>query len=211
MGFTQVPTDRTIRPYTAFLVNTLKWLANRREDAQVTLELPSSRGFVGQPATLRVWVSDTRRQPIDTAQVTAQLDAGETEPVSLSCTSTTEKGCYESSFIPSKRGLHTISVKAVLQGSLLGEARGQLLVEVPTVEFDNPEVQTELMTRLASSTGGVYRPIEAQDELLDSIRPTPGQKRETKSFDARDSGILLVLLLILPLAEWVIRRRKGYS
>lgn len=211
MGFTQVPTDRTIRPYTAFVINTLKWLANRREDAQVTLELPSSRGFVGQPATLRVWVSDARRQPVDSAQVTAQLKAGSGEPMSLTFTATTEKGCYEASFIPAARGLHAITAKAVKQGSLLGEASGKLLVEVPTVEFDDPEVNIALMTALASSSGGAYRPIEAHDELLDLIKPTPGQKRETKTFDARDSGILLVLLLILPLIEWTIRRKRGFS
>lgn len=211
MGFTQVPTDRTIRPYTAFVINTLKWLANRREDAQVTLELPSSRGFVGQPATLRVWVSDARRQPVDSAQVTALMAPGNGEPVSLTFTSTTEKGCYEASFIPAVRGLHSISAKAVRQGALLGEAAGKLLVEVPTVEFDDPEVNMALMTSLASSSGGAYRPIEEEDELLNLIRPTPGQKRETKSFDARDSGILLVLLLILPLVEWTLRRRRGFS
>jgi len=211
MGFTQVPTDRTIRPYTAFVMNTLKWLANRREDAQVTLELPSSRGFTGQPAVLRVWVSDTRRRPVDTAQVSAQMSTAGGEPVSLTFTATTEKGCYESTFIPAARGLHTITAKAVHQGSLLGEARGQLLVEVPTAEFDNPEVQTDLMSRLASSTGGAHRPVEARDELLEAIRPTPGKKQETKSFDAQDSGLLLALLLALPLAEWIIRRKRGFS
>ncbi|OQA07919.1 MAG: hypothetical protein BWY66_01210 [bacterium ADurb.Bin374] len=177
----------------------------------MTLELPSSRGFVGQPATLRVWVSDARRQPVDSAQVTAQLKAGSGEPMSLTFTATTEKGCYEASFIPAARGLHAITAKAVKQGSLLGEASGKLLVEVPTVEFDDPEVNIALMTALASSSGGAYRPIEAHDELLDLIKPTPGQKRETKTFDARDSGILLVLLLILPLIEWTIRRKRGFS
>lgn len=67
------------------------------------------------------------------------------------------------------------------------------------------------MTRLASASGGLYRSTAEAADLVDRIIPTPGKKRETKVLELRDSPLLLVLLLLLPLAEWWIRRRRGYS
>jgi len=211
IGFKLVPTDKTIKPFTAFILNTMKWLANRKEDAQVTLELPSSRGFVGQPLTLRVWVTDNKRQAVDSAQVTANITSKEGEPVSLSFIGTSERGCYESTFIPPRRGLFDVNIAVSFQGQAMGEAKGQILVEFPTVEFDDPEVRTDLMSKLASFSHGAYLPVEKTGDLLSSINPTPGQKQESKTLEVRDSGIVLLFLLLIPLLEWVIRRIKGFS
>ncbi|MFZ2956491.1 MAG: vWA domain-containing protein [Candidatus Ozemobacteraceae bacterium] len=211
MGFKLVPSGKGIKPYTAFTVNLLKWLANRREDAQVSLDLPSTRLFVGQPAALRVWVSDTARRPLENAQVTGTLSGPDIPATSLTFLAANEKGLYEATYVPFRKGNLELTVEAKNQGSKLGEATGRMLVELPTVEFDDPEVQVELMTKLASSTGGVYYPVEQADELLAKIIPTPGMKRETKVLEFRDSPLTLFLLLILPLVEWWIRRRRGYS
>ncbi len=211
MGFKMVPTDKTIKPYTAFVLNLCKWLANRREDALVTLETPSARGFVGQPSVFRVWVMDNRRQYVTAAQVSAIIEAKGREPVTLSFIGTSEKGCYEATFVPPWRGLFSVTATARAQGKVLGEAKGEFLVEVPTAEFDNPEVQVELMQRLASATGGAVFPVEQSAALVRSLRATPGQKRETRILDFRDSYLVLALLLALPLAEWILRRTKGLS
>jgi len=211
MGFKLVPTDRTIKPYTAFVMNLFKWLANRREDALVTLETASARGFVGQPSTFRVWVMDSRRQYVTSAQVSAVISAKGREPQNLTFIGTSEKGCYEATFVPPWRGMFGIAVAARSQGKLVGEAKGDFLVEMPTVEFDNPEVQVDLMKRLASGTNGSYFPIESGGELISALKATPGRKQESKILDARDSFWVLFALLLLPLIEWVIRRTKGFS
>jgi hypothetical protein len=211
MGFRLVPTGKGIKPYTAFMVNLLKWLANRREDAQVVLDLPSSRGFIGQSSVFRVWVSDPQRQPIDSAQVGGAISTKSGDEVKLSFLATSEKGCYETTFVPSHRGLHDIQVEARHQGQLLGEAKAQFLVEVPTIEYDNPEVREDVMAALASATGGAYLPVERAGELTNLIIPSPGHKREAKTVEIRDNWLLLAVLLVLPLIEWIIRRTRGFS
>ncbi|MBF0499089.1 MAG: VWA domain-containing protein [Candidatus Riflebacteria bacterium] len=211
MGFKSVPTGKGIKPYTAFVVNLLKWLANRREDAQVSIDIPSTQMFVGQPATFRVWVSDSARRPLDNAQVTGILSGTDIQQTSLTFLAAGEKGLYESTYVPFRRGNLELTVEAKYQASKLGEAKGRLLVELPTVEFDDPEIQVELMTRLASATGGAYCPVERAGELLDLIHPTPGVKIETKILEFRDIPLTLIALLLLPLSEWWIRRRRGYS
>ncbi|MBF0546867.1 MAG: VWA domain-containing protein [Candidatus Riflebacteria bacterium] len=211
MGFQLVQGGKGNKPYTAFVVNTLKWLANRREDAQVSLELPSSRIFVGQPATLRVFVTDHSRQPVDNAQVSGEISNSESDVTNLSFFSSGEKGLYEASFIPYRRGITEIKIDAKLQNQSLGKTSTKVIIDTPTVEFDDPEVKVENMTTIASITGGLYRPVGNFAEMIDSIKPKPGKKKETKVLELRDSPTILIFLLLLPILEWLIRRRKGYS
>ncbi|HNV69631.1 MAG TPA: vWA domain-containing protein [Candidatus Ozemobacteraceae bacterium] len=211
MGLRLVATGKGNRPYTAFTVNLLKWLANRREDSQVVLEIAAARGFVNQPTSIRAWVYDAARRPLETAQIVGTASGHEGETLPLSFLAAAEKGCYETAFIPPRKGKFEIRVEARSQGQSLGEARAQFLVEQSTAEFDNPEVQVELMQSLASMTGGVYRPAEESDQLLAQIKATPGKKRETRILELRDSWVLLALLLLFPLSEWILRRTRGFS
>ncbi len=211
MNLRLVPTGKGNRPYVAFVVNLLKWLANRREDSQVVLEIAAARGFANQPTSIRAWVYDAARRPLDTAQIVGTASGREGELLPLSFLAAAEKGCYETAFIPPRKGKFEIRVEARAQGQSLGEARAQFLVEQSTAEFDNPEVQVELMQSLASMTGGVYRPVEESDQMLAQIKATPGKKRETRILELRDSWVLLALLLVLPLSEWILRRTRGFS
>jgi hypothetical protein len=107
--------------------------------------------------------------------------------------------------------LFKVNTTARFRGKLLGKAESEILVETPTSEFDNPEIQFELMARLASITGGVALSVEEADNLMQNIKSEPGKKLETKVFEARDSYLALLLLLCLPMLEWYIRRTKGLS
>jgi cbb3-type cytochrome oxidase subunit 3 len=211
MGFRMVSSERGIQTYTAFMINLLKWLANRREDAQVTIELPSSRGYTGQTSTIRVWVMNGKRQLQQNAQVRVELEDTSGQKVSLTCLETSEKGCYESSFVPATKGVYKISTTASYQGRQLGKANSELLIEPPTAEFDMPEIQHDLMKRIASETGGSFVNIDKADELVQNIKYVAGEKKETKIVELRDSWLILLILLILPLIEWYFRRTKGLS
>lgn len=210
-GFRRVPSDRGMAPYTAMIVNMLKWLANRREDANVSIELPSARGFVGQALSVRVWVNDAQNRLLSGAQVSLSISDEKDEKTALTCVETSEKGCYEASFVPAWRGLHKIEAIARYQGADLGRSQADLLVETPTAEFENPTVQVELMQKLASETAAVYCDADNIEPLIAAIDAVPGQKLESRLIDLRDSWVLLLLLLILPMVEWYLRRIKGLS
>lgn len=210
-GFRLVPTDRGFAPYSALMLNMFKWLANRREDAQVSLELPSSRGFVGQASNIKVWVADSKHQLQSNAQVMLNIKDEKGSVSSVPCVETSENGCYEASFVPAFRGLHKIEAEARYQGRELGKTTGEMLVETSTAEFDEPVIRANLLRQLASETGGVYATDLDADAVIKSINAVPGQKLETRSVDVRDSWLLLMILLVLPMLEWYLRRTGGLS
>lgn len=210
-GFRLVPSDRGFAPYSALVVNMCKWLANRREDAQVSIELASSRGYVGQGNNVRVWVMNSKNELQANAQVSLTITDERAGSTSLPCIETSEKGCYETAFIPAFRGLHRLEAEARYQGRELGRAKSEILIELSTAEFDEPIVKTSLMTQLASDTGGIFATVDQASKIVEAIDAEPGQKLESKSIDLRDSWLLLIILLVLPMVEWYLRRIRGLS
>jgi hypothetical protein len=210
-GFRLVPSDRGLAPYAALMVNMMKWLANRREDAQVSIEMPASRGYIGQPSRIRVWVSNARHQLQSGAQVSINVVDEKNQSTALTCMETSEKGCYEATFVPAYRGMHRIEASARLQGREAGNSKIEFLVENPTAEFEDPQIKVDLMTRLASETGGIYTDVANIEPLISAINVVPGQKLETRMLDLRDSWAILLLMLVFPLAEWYLRRIRGLS
>ncbi|MGM0600196.1 MAG: hypothetical protein ACQETH_10320 [Candidatus Rifleibacteriota bacterium] len=211
MGFRLISSDKGFSPYTAFLTNMLKWLANRREDAQVSLELASAKAYTGQPVSIKVWVSNARHQLQSGAQVSLTITDPKGETTPLSCMETSEKGCYEGTFVPAFRGLHKIEATARMAGRELGKTSIELLIDAPTDEFANPVIAVEQMKKMAEETGGIYCSSENTDLLVDSIKAIPGKKSETRLLDLRNSWALLILMLIFPLCEWYLRRIRGLS
>ncbi|MBU1106019.1 MAG: VWA domain-containing protein [Candidatus Riflebacteria bacterium] len=210
-GFRLVPTDRGFSPYSALIVNMCKWLANRREDAQVSIELASSRGYVGQGSNIRVWVMNSKNELQTNAQVMITIKDERGGSTNLPCIETSEKGCYETAFVPAFRGLHSLEADARYQGRELGRAKSEILVEMPTAEFDDPVIRESLMAQLASDTGGIFATIDQVEKIVSAINSEPGQKLESKSIDLRDSWLLLIVLLLLPMVEWYLRRIRGLS
>jgi len=193
------------------MVNMFKWLANRREDAQISLELPSSRGYVGQATSVRVWVLDSKNQLQANAQVMLTVRDEKNNANSVQCIETSERGCYEAAFVPAFRGLHKIEAEARYQGRELGRTTGEMLVEMPTAEFDEPVIREAMLRQLASETGGLFATDADAEKIIAAIDSVPGQKLESRSLDLRDSWLLLLVLLLLPMAEWYLRRTGGLS
>lgn len=210
-GFRLVTSRHGMAPYTAMTVNMAKMLAHRREDASVSIELPYSRGFTEQAIAIKTWVSNHKRELIQNAQVTLVITDENGNQINLTSIETADKGCYESIFIPTNRGIHKILANARLQGKSLGEAKAEILIETSTAEFDNPEVSFELMEKIAQETGGLCVSASEVNKIVDALKVVPGEKLETKKLDPRDSWVLLLLLIILPCLEWYIRRTGGLS
>ncbi|MBR4569728.1 MAG: VWA domain-containing protein [Candidatus Riflebacteria bacterium] len=211
IGLRLANSERGFSVYAGMIINMLKWLVNRREDAQVSIELANSRGYVGTSSVVKVWVSDNRHNLMQNARVILNISGEKGESYNLVCVETSEAGCYESAFIPASRGLHTIEARASYQGKELGSSKAELLVETPTAEFDNPVIKTDVMEAIAKETGGLMVYDDEVDKLISSLNSVPGKKLESKSIDLRDCWLLLILIILLPCLEWYFRRMGGLS
>ena len=177
----------------------------------ISIELANSRGYIGSSSIVKVWVSDSSHKLMQNARVILNIENEKGEKINLVCVETSESGCYETAFIPSSKGLHTIEAKASYQGKELGTSKVELLVETPTAEFDDPVIKTDLMETIAKETNGLMVYDDDINSLINSLKTDTGNKLESKSIDLRDCWLLLLLLLLLPCLEWYIRRTGGLS
>ena len=211
IGFKLANSERGFNTYAGMIINMLKWLINRKEDAQVSIELANSRGYVGTSNIVKVWVTDSRHKLMQNARVLLNINGEKGEKYNLVCMETSEPGCYESAFIPVSKGLHTIEATASYQGSELGKSKVDLLIETPTAEFDDPVIKTDVMETIAKDTGGLMVFDDEADKLISALKTVPGKKLESKSIDIRNCWLLLILIILLPCLEWYIRRSGGLS
>lgn len=211
IGFRLVNDEKGFGVYSGMIINMMKWLINRREDAQVSIELANSRGYVGTSTIVKVWISDSKQKLMANARVTLSITGEKGESYDLTCVETSETGCYEAAFIPANKGLYVIEAKGSYQGKDIGSSKVEFVVETPTAEFDDPVIKVEAMENIAKETGGCLVFTENADKLISLINSVPGKKLESRSLDCRDSWLLLVLILLLPCLEWYIRRTGGLS
>jgi hypothetical protein len=121
--------------YSALIVNMCKWLANRREDAQVSIELASSRGYVGQGNNVKVWVMNSKNELLANAQVSLTISDERGGKTTLPCIETSDKGCYETAFVPASE-LHRLEAEARYQGRNWDGPEVKFFIEMSQPRFD---------------------------------------------------------------------------
>jgi hypothetical protein len=86
----------------------------------------------------------------------------------------------------------------------------QFTVVAPPGEFERVEMDRAALTAAAKATHGKFYTFAAADRLLDDLpagRPVPIDSLPPVPLWNR--SWVLSLLLVLLIAEWVLRRRKG--
>ena len=211
MGFRTVPVSGSIKEYTAFIVNMAKWLANRKEDAQVSIEIPGGKAFISKPAKINVWVMDSANKLLSSAQVHLKITEPEGTETKIVCRETSQTGCYEASFTAVAEGTHKIEASAYHKGAFLGTSTTELYVEMPTAEFENPQIDHELLSKLAEQSGGYFAYDVNFSDIFDKMEVTAATKLETAYTDFTDLWFLFLWMALLPIAEWYLRRTGGLS
>lgn len=163
---------------------------------------------VGDRVIVTAKVFDARFQPLEEPVLRAQLrNRGEPESIELRAVPQ-QPGSYEGSFIARQVGRNELQL--TLDGGEGGSAKldRAFAIELPNIEFVDPQLNRPLLKLLAERSDGAYFEI---DELAELPAQIP-EKRETvivrgKPITLWDSGRLMVLLVALLCLEWALRKR----
>jgi hypothetical protein len=122
-----------------------------------------------------------------------------------------EEGVFSTTWQASEDGLHRVEVSATnnSDGTDLGSSYAYFLVTSQNAEFFSATQKKDFLENIARESGGRYYSIKNVDRLPEEILYTETQASTTQVLELWNMPINLLLLLILPLAEWVLRRQKG--
>ena len=76
------------------------------------------------------------------------------------------------------------------------------------LEFENPDLNDELLRRIAAESGGKYYQYHQASRLLRDIEAIASAHSEEREVSIWDTPLFFMLFLILATAEWILRKRN---
>lgn len=151
-------------------------------------------------------------RPLDGADISVSIREAETqkEVQKLSLLSQ-GNGRYEGTAQPLPPGNYLYQALGVLGNRKFGEDKGEFGVEAMNLEYDQVGLNPDLLKALAKATGGRYYDEASIGSLARDITLTAQPRKVTRELDLWDHPVLFLLLLILLLSEWAIRKWIGLS
>ena len=188
----------------------LRWLVDGVPD-QVTGQVPRDRVEPGESVALTAVVNDSSYLGMSNSLVEATVTTplGEEVELAMDWAVDSNAGEYETDFIPSEDGLHTLSVRAYDGDDLIGVDEAYFQVAPQRSEYFDAGAREPLLQRIADETGGIFYTPETVAALPEDIRVTGAGVTLVEEMDLWDMPILLLLLLALIMGEWGYRRLRG--
>jgi hypothetical protein len=118
----------------------------------------------------------------------------------------TEYGHYETSTVFETPGRYQVWAKGNLNDEQLSSNTIEVNISSRPLETEQ-DINTNLLERIATGTNGKFFSLE---ELVNIVPPESSKKQVSKVFDF-NSPITYLLVLILLIIDWVLRRRRGIT
>ncbi len=193
----------------------LRWLA---VSAPQRISIDFDREFynVGDVVNVTATVLDEAFEPDNDAtlwmQTVTPLDQVTDVPMEWDIS---EDGVYRSSFTVQEEGVFNLLVdvaSAAGEGSSDASEKSAAFVVTPSLrEYTNAELDSGLLARIASASGGQYFNLQNVSNLAGAVEFTPNAYSREVQIDLWDRPWLLGLLILLLCADWIARRMKGLS
>lgn len=155
-------------------------------------------------------VRDMDFLPAGSAEVRVQArdSSGQTQTIALRPVSG-QPGQYEGEFQVANEGLVQLDLTGSLADTTLDPLRHFTRRDDGQLEFFDTRLNENMLRRISDSTGGVYARPNNTDEILDALQFSPAGVTETEWLPLWSMPVNFLLLLILKLGEWGLRRRWG--
>jgi uncharacterized membrane protein len=189
----------------------LRWLiADAPDPVSITTEKPSYS--LDDSAVIRAEVNDASFMPLNDARLDARIKAPSGQISTLPLAWDAEKdGAYSAAYKPQEEGIYEISTEAFRGNNSLGASKSNFQVAESMEEFHNAAMNSGLLKRLSSATGGRYYTPDNLRTLASDISFIDKGASRIEDKDLWDMPFLFLLLMGLISTEWILRKRKGLA
>ncbi len=199
------------RAYSRLWSNMLRWLVRDPEHARVRVT-PHKRQFeAAEPVEIDLSVLGRDYEPVAGAHVAVTLLQADKQTEKQSTVVTGERGLAQVRFEGLAAGAYRLTAHASALGEALGDGSGVFVVHGRSVEILQGTPRPALLAALAASTGGAHLallPQSWQDIKVDDPKVLEVANRQIT--EIWDNGFALAAGLTLLVADWALRRRRGY-
>ena len=180
--------------------------------APARVALTAERGVYDdeRSVTLEAQLRNERFEPITDANVELRV-APEHEPgfVQTMQRSGQGDGRYTATIDAASTGLYRIDMTARVADEEVGSAVAHILRNDGVAEHFAIHQHRDVLERIAATTGGRYWTLDKLDDLAAAIPYSKAGVVERQTLDLWNLPIVFLTLLVLKLAEWLLRMKWG--
>ena len=198
------------RSYDTFWRQAVRWLSLGATDPVAVF--PSAAAGTGDSVVIRAAVRDATFNAIVDADVDVRLSGPDGRMVEARAAveeGETGAALFAASFTPEEPGLYRVSVTARKGKTEIGTASSTLLVGGADVEMTQPRLNTALLDRIATQTGGHMITAGDLGRTVAALQSAAPAAALAARRDLWHSGWTLAFIIGLLAAEWLLRRKWG--
>lgn len=200
-------------PYVKFWGQTIRWLASRSLKEMLTgpgIQVFTDKAYYqpGESVSIRANVRGERGRiaPESKATVNISGPGGFVKELTLSQHARL-RDQHSGEFMPPSSGQYRLEAAASEAGKLLGKEEIKFLVATPVKEYDQLDLNEELLQKLAAQAGGRYYPLVSIAHLARSLQAKQQVRRIYKEKELAHAPSLFVVFIALISIEWLLRKR----
>lgn len=191
--------------------NSIKWLNTDSELKRFRIRTSKDIYSQGEPVIIQAEFYDESLQPINDATIELTLK-NDTQSSKINLLPEGD-GKYSAQIENLGFGSYEFTADAIQNNGQIETENGKFLVEKINIEFVDPALDTNFLTRLANISGGEYFDINEYPSLIEKLEKiSSSQMKEneiTKSYNLWTFETLLIIIIAIFAMEWIIRKRSG--
>jgi len=197
--------------YDLLIENSIKWLNTDSQLKRFRIRTNKDIYSQGEPVIFQAEFYDESLQPIDDGKI--ELTFADSDQIPKIILLPEGDGKYSAQIDNLVPGTYNFTADAISSNGQIEIERGSFLVEKINIEFVDPTLDKNFLTRLAQISGGKYFDLNEYPSLIEKLEKiSSSQKKEkviTESYNLWTFETLLTIIIAIFAIEWVIRKRSG--
>ena len=207
--------------YSRFWAQVLRWMATNTDDEKLHLTTDANSYAIGDTATVTAYLySEAYRATQTDATVQFEIVPPEGAPFQRQIRGVTEHATepatetgnlYSTQFSLLQNGIYRIRGTARTANQTLGEDQIDIHVHPQLAELEAPQLNEDLLKKLASGTGGAYFAMMDAASLPANVAKVQNQVFVDAERELWSHPLILIAVVGLLGTEWFLRKRIGLT
>jgi uncharacterized membrane protein len=199
------------RAYQRFWSNALRWLVRDPEHAHIRIVPAKRRYEAGEPVQAAITVVDNDYQPVAKTTVSVDVETVGDNRHAAHTVTTGEGGIAHLRLEDMAQGAYRLTAKAHIHGLGVMSGSGVFVIDATSLEMRDGAPRPEVLQALADATHGrALAPEPKSFGRLQLVDPQVVQIDKRRNIELWDNLWAMGALLALFIADWTLRRRRGF-
>ena len=165
------------------------------------------------PTKFAYTIRDSSYEKQENLQATLEIESPSGKQMRLALDESLDDiGLYQADFLPEETGVYQVHLSAMDEHAVVvGESDDRIVVEEDHREFKQAQFDEAFLQSLASHSGGAYLSLNDLETLPQKIPIPVHDNTQEFLLHLWHLPVFYILLVLVLVSEWYLRRKRGYA